>query len=630
MRGRDPIIRAASLAMLAAFFAGDPVRAEDWTTAYGGLSRTSYVAGEAVAPPFALQWETTMPAPLKGAPIVSGVLGHAYLCSESLQVWALKLADGSVTWKHDEARDLREVKCYDALTGVLRWTQRVDGTLIHTPQVGQNVVYVATSAGTLYAFNQIDGKPMWQVALGGPLTLPAADAALVLIGSGSTLVGLNPASGAKVFATDLGSAVGSVPVLADDGAYVALGDAVAAVDRAGHVRWTAKLLKPAWAPIAVTKAGVVAASVDGGVKLLARADGRKLWETLLAGTPNAVSGAGDVVYVGTRQGTIVGLRLSDGAKLWSAALGHGVIDGVGVSGGRVLVTAGTWVGSLLPAPEAPTRMALTRDGANNRLSWGAPAANGSPISAYRVWRRRGASVAMLGTVTAPGFGEPLVAGEAGYQVTAISANGAESVKSVEVTLAKGEPLLRKLAVAPLPFDPRSGALTVTFDLRETARVTWSVADAEGRALTEEQTVPAAAGPGSVIWNGRNRSGAVAEPGVYRIALKATAASETDAQARAVPVLWGPGAGSPTGPLAGPGSGGSASAAGTGGGGATPGGTSAGGGGTGSGGGVAPGGTPGAGSAVGGSGNNGVRDHGVGEGRDGVGQGKGQGSGHGNK
>ncbi|MEK7477210.1 MAG: PQQ-binding-like beta-propeller repeat protein [Candidatus Coatesbacteria bacterium] len=547
-----------------------PCGAEDWTTAYAGLSRMSYVAGEALAPPFALQWEATLPTPLKGAPIVSGLLGHAYLCTETLQVWALKLSDGSVAWKHDEPRDLREVKCYDALSGALRWTQRVDGTLIHTPQVGQNVVYVATSLGTLYAFNQLDGKAMWQVALGSPLTLPAADAALVLIGSGSSLVGLNPANGAKVFTTDLGSAIGSVPVLADDGAYVALGDAVVAVNRAGGVRWTAKLLKPAWAPIAVTKAGVVAASVDGGVKLLARADGGKVWETVLAGTPNAVSGAGDVVYVGTRQGTVVGLRLTDGAKLWSAAPGHGVIDGVGVSGGRVLVTAGTWVGSLLPAPDAPDQLALGKDGKNSRLTWAATSPNGSPISAYRVWRRRGQSVAMLGTVGTPGFGEPLVAGEVGYQVTAIAANGAESGKSVEVTLAKGEPLLRKLAVGPLPLDPRTGTLTVTFDLRETARITWVVVDAEGRAVTDERTVSAAAGAGSLIWDGRNRTGAPAEPGVYRVTLQATAAAETDAQARAVPVLWGAGAGPTTGPLAGPASGGGASAAGQSGGGTSAG------------------------------------------------------------
>jgi outer membrane protein assembly factor BamB len=529
--------RTAFLAILLCVLAGGAARAEDWTTAYAGLSRTSYLAGEAVAPPFAIAWEATMPEPLKGAPIVSGVLGHAYLVTEQLYVWAVKLGDGSVAWKHDEPRNPNEVRCYDALTGAQRWKAEVDGKLIHTPQVGQSVVYVATSTGKLYAFNQTDGKLLWRVALGGALTLPAADQNLVVIGSGSSLVGLNPKDGSRVFSTDLGSAIGSVPVLAEDGAYVALGDAVAAVDRAGTVRWRAKLMKPAWAPIAVTKAGVVAAGVDGGVELLSRATGAKVWETMLAGTPNTVSGAGEVVYVGTRQGTVVGLRLADGAKLWSAALGHGVIDGVGVSGGRVLVTAGKWVAALLPAPEAPNQLALARDGNGGKLTWVAPQPNGGTVSAYRIWRRRGQSVAMLGTTMSPVFGEDLLAGEVGYQVTAIGANGAESVKSVEVTLAKGEPLLRRLTVAPEPYDPRAAKLNLSFDLRESARVTWAVVDAEGKELTDEATSLLPQGPGAIAWDGRNRTGALCEPGVYRVQLKATADGETDAQAKAFPVNW---------------------------------------------------------------------------------------------
>jgi len=600
-----------------------PLQAEDWTTAYGGLSRQSYVAGEAVSPPFAIQWETTMPTPLKGGPIVSGLLGHAYLCNEQLQVWALKLADGSVAWKHDEPRDPSEVKCYDALTGALRWTARVDGNLIHTPQVGQNAVYVATSQGKLYAFNQLDGKQIWQVSLAAPLTLPAADATLVIVGSGSNLVGVAAATGARVFSTDLGSAVGSVPVLADDDAYAALGESVAALDRAGKVKWQARLPRPAWAPIAVTKAGVVAASVDGGVKLLSRATGAKVWETVLAGTPNAVSGAGDVVYVGTRQGGVVGLKLGDGAKLWSASLEHGVIDGVGVSGGRVLVTAGKWVASLLPAPDAPNQVALAKDGQNSRLTWAAPAVNGSALSAYRVWRRRGRNVTMLGTVPGLVFGEPILAGEVGYQVSAIAENGAESVRSGEVTLAKGEPLLRRVAVTPVPYDSRTGALTVTFDLRETARVTWVVADAEGKALTEERTVWLASGPGSLVWDGRTREGLTAEPGVYRVSLRAAVTDETDAQARAIPVVWGMGPASGGSPLAGPLGGSGSAAAGV------PGNAGAGaaaGGGT-AGGRPASGGTTPAASSdpAPGNDNNGVRDHGVGEGRDGAGQGNGQGA-----
>jgi outer membrane protein assembly factor BamB len=289
--------RVVGLAMAISLIAlaATPCAAQDWATAYAGLSRTSYLAGESIAPPFAIAWEATCPEPLKGAPIVSGVFGRAYLVSEQFHIWALKLEDGTLTWKHDEPRNPNEVRCYNALTGTQMWTAQVDGALIHTPQVGQNVVYVATSTGKLYAFNQANGKLLWQVALGGPLTLPAADATLIVIGSGSNLVGLNPKDGSRVFSTDLGSAIGSVPVLADDGAYAALGDSVSSVNRLGAVRWRAKLMKPAWAPIAVTKDGVVAASVDGGVSLLSRAAGTKIWDTMLAGTPNTVSGAGEVV-----------------------------------------------------------------------------------------------------------------------------------------------------------------------------------------------------------------------------------------------------------------------------------------------------------------------------------------------
>jgi len=224
---------------------------------------------------------------------------------------------------------------------------------------------------------------------------------------------------------------------------------------------------------------------------------------------------------------------------------------------------------------------------------------------------------MLGTIPGTAFGEDLLAGEVGYQVTAIGANGAESVKSGEVTLAKGEPLLRRLAVAPLPYDPRAAKLTFSFDLRESARVAWTVVDAEGKALTDEATVLLPQGPGTIAWDGRNRSGAVAEPGVYRVQLKATAYAETDAQAKAFPLNWaavdtgdgtlsGSGGVSAAGGRAGPAPAGTATA--------PPGAAGAG-----------TGGTSGAGDASTAGGNNGVRDHGQGEGRDGAGQGKGQGS-----
>ena len=603
-----------------------PAISADWTTSYAGLSRASYLAGESVTPPFALQWEYESPRPLKGAPLVA--LDRAYVSDEQLHVWSLNLADGTVAWKHDEVRNPSEVRCYDALTGELKWVQAVDGNLIHTPQVAQLVVYVSTSTGYVYLFNQADGKLLWKVALQAPLSLPAADQSLALVGSGSVLYGLSPGDGHRMFRTDLGGPITGVPVVAAEGGYVTVNDAVVALGRDGIERWRAKLKSPAWGSLAVTRDGVLVGCVDGSVKLLARETGAQKWEVMLAGTPNVVAGAGSVVYVGTRQGTLVGMNLADGAKLWSAALGHGPVDGMALSAGKLVVVAGKWVGALLPAPNPPENLAVHSSGNRAELSWTAPVPNGGPISAYRVFRRRGANESLVAVVPADttGYLEDVLPGGIGYSLVAIGENGAESVRSGEVSLAKGEPLVKRLAVTPVPYDPRSGSLAVKFELRDGARVTWTVLDAESRTVTEESTVILPRGMNLIDWNGADRMGNPVEPGVYRVRVQASAEGEVSQVAKAFPVAYGFDSG--TGELAGaavP----AGSGPGTGATGSPSGGSASG---TGSG---ATGGTPGSGSSAsdGSSGSkhdNGVRDHGQGSGRDEAGQGKGNGLPHGNK
>jgi len=592
-----------SLLLLALIAPGVPALAGDWTTAYAGLARTSYLAGEAVAPPFALAWEYTSELPLKGAPLVA--LGRTYLCTEQYYVWSLDLNNGDVKWKHDEPRSENEVRCYDALTGEPRWTAKVPGKLVHTPQVMQTVVYAASSEGSLSAFNQFDGKLMWSVPLDAPVTLASADASLVVIGAGTAVVGLDPKDGKRLFTADLGGPATAFPVLTEEGSYVLLSEGVVALDRMGKERWRVPLAKPAWAPPAVTKAGVLVGSVDGAVVLLLRETGAPVWRKVLAGTPSALSGAADTVYVGTRQGTIVGLRLSDGAKLWSADLGHGPVDGAALAGGRMVVTAGKWVAALLPAPEAPANVRVAKAGGAAVVNWDAPVPNASPLSAYRVWRRRGQTVGMVGLVPAasPTFRQDQLPGDASFMVSAVAANGAESVRSAEAGFARGEPLIRRLGLAPTPWDPASGNLTVTFDLRDGARVTWYVVDAEGLAVTNEKVEALPRGPASLGWNGFTKQGLPADPGAYQVRLKAVADLDADSGTRNFLVATGRGSG--TGGLA-PGAGtGPASSGGGAAGGSAAGGSSAGGGTS--------------------TGKPGVRDHGHGEGNDGAGQGQGQGS-----
>jgi len=618
----------SAVAVIAALFS-IPVTAvsAEWTTAQASLKRTSYQSGEPVAPPFAVAWEYTGSEDFLCAPLVA--MDRAFLTSRAYHVTSLSLADGKVAWSFNGPRGLDEIVSFDAVAGTIRWRYKLDAPMVHTPQIGHAIVYAGTQLGTLYAYDQNKGTLSWSKALGGPPTLASADATLMVVGSGNTLVGLNAADGATIFRTDLGSAPAFYPVVETEGAFVPLARAVVATDRLGAIRWNIPSLKPVTAPLVVTLDGVLVGSADGLVRLLKRADGSAVWETILAGTPHSLSGAAGTVYVGTKEGSLVGLRLSDGAKLWSAALGHGAITGVALAGGKLLVTAASWTGALIPAPEAPGKVALSKAGKSGILTWEAPAPNGSPISAYRVWRNRGTMVSQAGLVPASSakFSESLLPGEVSYAVSAISENGAESTHSVGASLVKGEELLKGLSVSPLPFDPKRGPLEIGFYLSAGARVAWDVVDAEGTAVIDERTAQLPKGMAVLNWDGICRDGRPVERGTMKVRVRASADGEDDAEAKVFPVEWkadiapaGPQGGSAGATAAGGAASGPVSAA-TGGssspsnpGGASP---------------TQPG-TVDNGTGTTGHTNNGVRDHGVGEGRDGAGQGKGQGSDNGKK
>jgi hypothetical protein len=290
-----------------------------------------------------------------------------------------------------------------------------------------------------------------------------------------------------------------------------------------------------------------------------------------------------------------------------------------LSAGKLVVVAGKWVGALLPAPEPPDNLAVHAFGNRAELSWAVPATNGSPISAYRVYRRRGANYNQVAVVSASttSFSQEVLPGGIGYSLVAVAANGAESARSAEVNLAKGEPLIKRLLVSPVPYDPRTGSIDISFQLRDGAKVTWSVLDAEGGLVTDEQTSVLPRGDCIINWSGTDRMGKPVEPGVYKISLRAVADKENELSAKAFPVVYGFDGGS--GGLAGTGQD-ALYPAGNGAGGSA-GGSSACGNSSGSSSGITDGRT---GASSGDKHNNGVRDHGIGEGRDGAGQGKGQG------
>jgi len=613
-----------------------PVFASDWTNSYGGLGRTCYLVSDAVTPPFALAWEFRPDHPLRDAALIA--YKRVYLTTKEYYVYALALDGGAVDWKFEAPTGLDEAISFDARNGRVRWRRKVSGNVIHTPQTGTDALYVSTEAGILHALSQYNGREFWGVYLGKPLTMPAVDADLVVVGSGETLLGLRNRDGSVLFKVPLGRPPEYFPALGAGLVYVALRDEVLALDRWGAMKWRYQLHAPISAPLAVTNEGVMVGLLDGTLMMLSPQAGQLVWDKALAGAPLAIAGAGSVVLAGTSQGTVVCLRVGDGAKLWSHDAAHGPVDGIALTEDHIVVTAGRWVGVFVPAPDPPqlvvVKPAPHAPGAANEpgadLTWGTGYENGSPVAEYVVWRcKPGGEWRQVGRTEATrrSFHAPDSDDSDKFAIQAVDARKAPSALSPSVTPEQGEPLITNTRVSRAPYEPAREPVAVTFHLREPATIAYKVTDAEGKPVTPQRTTFLGTGDNKIVWDGRDTGGRPTDTGTYRVSIEAVRGDDTQVVTRPVAVDWRPaapatqtgGGSAPTvmpappspgmsagpvaGPVAGPGP-----AAGTP---AASGGTEVGGG--------KPDHT-----------NNGVRDHGVGEGRDGAGQGKGQGFPQGNK
>ncbi len=120
---------------------------EDWPM-FLADPRNTGIAKDAIHTPLALAWATYSGGTINmGSPVISG--GKLYI--------------GTLfTHKFDECG----VTCLDARTGELLWRAKTDSSIKNSPCVGDGVVYAASVAGTLYAFDTETGSAIWTMPLG--------------------------------------------------------------------------------------------------------------------------------------------------------------------------------------------------------------------------------------------------------------------------------------------------------------------------------------------------------------------------------------------------------------------------------------------------------------------------------
>jgi outer membrane protein assembly factor BamB len=205
------------------------------------------------------------------------------------------------------------------------------------PVIRGDIVYTADASGLIQAVNKTDGQVKWSKQLKhGVLSGPTvADGHVVVSTNGSALVLLNQADGKEIWETKLSGEVLAPPALSHQKIIAKTIDgkvfAFDAVD--GKQLWTAEhgspslVLKASSSPVIVGDLVLIGFS-DGKLDALELQSGRLMWQRSIA----YATGSSDVerlididsdpiirdnvAYLGSYQGYIGALSLTDGQFIW--------------------------------------------------------------------------------------------------------------------------------------------------------------------------------------------------------------------------------------------------------------------------------------------------------------------------
>jgi outer membrane protein assembly factor BamB len=235
----------------------------------------------------------------------------------------------------------------------LVWKFKTNGRVISSPAVVGDVVYIASTDGSLYAVNRADGSQKWKFDSKGPIaSSPAVAGGVVIVSSVDGLIyGVDAATGASKWtfktkgerrftAPGIHGAIPntermpdpfdvflSSPVVANGVAYIGSGDQnVYALDAAtGALKWTFATGDVVHASPAVANGVVYIGSWDRNLYAIDASNGRERWRYTTGndttiynqiGIASSAAVAGGLVFVGGRDGHFHVVDAATGQLKW--------------------------------------------------------------------------------------------------------------------------------------------------------------------------------------------------------------------------------------------------------------------------------------------------------------------------
>ncbi len=336
----------------------------DWSSIRRGAEGTGWAPGPALAGPFKTLWEVETPGVMMATPAVVGE--RVFITTEDGVTAALEKGSGERLWSYDvgSPSDSAPAVAGDAIyvgsrnhrllalhqeDGRLVWERNLGNIVLGSAIVVDGTAYIGSTNGVLEALDAATGEQRWSAkANGWVVGHPASDGAVVAVTSlGERFITVEPDTGRRRLVFYSGTPVVGGPVIADGRAYfVTNRGGVWAVDPTAVSRpfsrfaYVAKFnffywrllstppqqtgtiwvgsargrvkFSPAYAAgrlFIVNEANVVTA-FDG-------ASGAALWQTELEQEVVAEPvGVGGTLIVGTVDGALIALDVTDGTETW--------------------------------------------------------------------------------------------------------------------------------------------------------------------------------------------------------------------------------------------------------------------------------------------------------------------------
>jgi outer membrane protein assembly factor BamB len=217
----------------------------------------------------------------------------------------------------------------------LKWVTEL-GPMISSPIIDNGIVYVATTAGRIFALNMYKREEKWHTNIGSPIiSSPLIEQDLLIcatfdswikektLPSRNHIVALYVNTGEIAWQIKTSGDVFSSPCLAKDIVVVgSLDKYIYAIDMEGDLKWRVETQGEVWSSPSFNGNELFVGSDDGFIYCLT-SDGGLQWKTKLDGKVRSSSPSlshDGLIFIGTHNGSMYCLKQSNGLIMWDKHL----------------------------------------------------------------------------------------------------------------------------------------------------------------------------------------------------------------------------------------------------------------------------------------------------------------------